>query len=158
MGVMGLNNYAQMALPVSKGLSFFMPHQSKNLTSLSWSNIAIGQHHAICLEDSGSVYALGRSEYGRLGLGEEEKEDAVTPTTIPRMKDCVEVACGTAVSYAVTRAGRCFSWGMGTNGQLGTGEEEDVFIPTLMEGKELKDKKVLTVSSGGQHTVLIVKN
>ena len=78
-----------------------------------------GQHHAICLEDSGSVYALGRSEYGRLGLGEEEKEDAVTPTTIPRMKDCVEVACGTAVSYAVTRAGKCFSWGMGTNGQLG---------------------------------------
>ena len=43
MMVMGLNNYAQMALPVSKGLSFFMPHQSKNLTSLSWSHIAIGE-------------------------------------------------------------------------------------------------------------------
>ena len=40
----------------------------------------------------------------------------------------------------------------------GTGEEEDVFVPTLMEGKQLKDKKVLTVSSGGQHSVLIVKS
>ena len=41
--VMGLNNYSQMALPVFKGLSFYMPHQSKNLTNSSWSNIAIGE-------------------------------------------------------------------------------------------------------------------
>ena len=40
--VMGLNNYSQMALPVSKGLSFFMPQQSKNLTALSWKQVAIG--------------------------------------------------------------------------------------------------------------------
>jgi len=158
MLVMGLNNYSQMALPLSKGLTFYMPHKSKNLTALSWRNIAIGQHHAICLEDSGSVYALGRSEYGRLGLGSEETEDAVSPTNISRLKDCVEVSCGTAVSYAVTRAGECFSWGMGTNGQLGTGEEEDVFTPTKMEGKQLKGKKVVAVSSGGQHTVLIAQN
>ena len=41
--VMGLNNYSQMALPVSKGLSFFMPQQSKNLTALSWKQVAIGR-------------------------------------------------------------------------------------------------------------------
>ena len=41
--VMGLNNYSQLALPVSKGLSFFMPHQSKALTARTWRNIAIGQ-------------------------------------------------------------------------------------------------------------------
>ena len=101
------------------------------------------------------MFALGRSEYGRLGLG--ESEDAVTPTRLARPEDCVEVACGTAVSYAVTRDGDCYSWGMGTNGQLGTGEEDDVWTPTKMEGKQLKGKKVLTVSSGGQHTVLIAK-
>ena len=42
MMVMGLNNYSQMALPVSKGLTFFMPHQSKNMTALSLRNVAIG--------------------------------------------------------------------------------------------------------------------
>ena len=36
------------------------------------------------------------------------------PTIISSLSNCVEVACGTAVSYA---------WGMGTNGQLGTGDE-----------------------------------
>ena len=72
--------------------------------------------------------------------------------------ECGMVACGTAVSYAVTEAGDCLAWGFGANGQLGTGEEEDVWDPLRMAGKHLKDKKVLTVSSGGQHTVLIVKD
>ena len=81
-----------------------------------------------------------------------------------------KVACGTAVSYAVTREGklyRCYtngtmqnthilmkpsiqwlslsnsslnSWGMGTNGQLGTGEEEDVWEPYLITSKQIKDR------------------
>ena len=41
--VMGLNNYSQTALPVSRGLSFFMPHKSKNMTARSWKNVAIGE-------------------------------------------------------------------------------------------------------------------
>ena len=45
------------------------------------------------------------------------------PTILSSLADCVEVACGTAVSYAVTKEGHCYSWGMGTNGQLGTGDE-----------------------------------
>ena len=78
-----------------------------------------------------------------------------------------KVACGTAVSYAVTKEGklyRCFSaqtiqnpsslffghfcllnhflnsWGMGTNGQLGTGEEDDVWEPYLVASKQIKDR------------------
>ena len=46
--VMGLNNYSQMALPVSKGLSFFMPQLSKNLTALSWKQVAIGESCSDC--------------------------------------------------------------------------------------------------------------
>jgi len=154
--VMGLNNYSQLALPTTKGLTFFMPHHSKEMTSISWSTIAIGQHHAICLEQEGDVYALGRQEYGRLGLG-EGGEDATVPTQLSNLAKCIEVACGTAVSYAITDEGDCLAWGMGTNGQLGTGEEDDVYEPTKMVGKQLQGKKVLVISSGGQHTVMIAK-
>jgi len=155
--VMGLNNYSQLALPTTKGLSFFMPYHSKEMTPRSWRNIAIGQHHAICLEEDGKVYALGRQEYGRLGLG-EGGSDAIVPSHVTSLEsECIEVACGTAVSYAVTEKGECLAWGMGTNGQLGTGEEDDVYEPTKMKGKQLEGKKVLVVSSGGQHTVLIAK-
>lgn len=159
--VMGLNNYAQLALPTTKALSFFMPQLSKEMTKLAWNCVAIGQHHVIAVEQSGQVYALGRKEYGRLGLG-EDGDDATIPTLIQGgdIEDtkCLEVACGTAVSYAVTEAGDCLAWGFGANGQLGTGEEEDVWAPLRMVGKHLKDKKVLVVSSGGQHTVIIAKD
>jgi len=154
--VMGLNNYCQMAIPLSKGLSFFMPEISEDLTSKEWEHIAMGQHHALCLEQGGLVHSLGRQEYGRLGLG-EGGEDATSPSPISTLSSCVEVACGTAVSYGVTKGGDCFSWGMGTNGQLGTGDEEDSFVPVKMGGKQLQGKKVIAVSSGGQHTVLIAQ-
>lgn len=47
---------------------------------------------------------------------------------------------------------------MGTNHQLGTGEEDDVWSPVEMMGKQLENRSVLAVSSGGQHTVLLVKD
>lgn len=154
--VMGLNNYTQVAIPLAKGLTFYMPEVSEDLSSKKWGVVAMGQHHALCLEEGGAVFSLGRQEYGRLGLG-EGGGDATTPKALPSLSDCVEVACGTAVSFAVTAGGDCYSWGMGTNGQLGTGDDEDKFEPIKMGGKQLQGKKVIAVSSGGQHTVLLVK-
>ena len=73
------------------------------------------------------MHALGRKEYGRLGVG-EGGEDCLVPTQVPGLAAarCLEVAAGTAVSYAVTEDGDCLAWGMGTNGQLGTGEEVNI--------------------------------
>lgn len=54
----------------------------------------------------GLVYSLGRKEYGRLGHGEdgEEKDE---PTVVKALENCkcINVACGTAVSMAVTEEG-----------------------------------------------------
>jgi len=153
--VCGLNNYNQLG--VAEGLTFYMPVESRDLSGHSWGGIAIGQHHAIGQEKDGRVLALGRSEYGRLGLG-EGTSDASKATEVNGVAGCTEVACGTAVSYAVTREGKLYSWGMGTNGQLGTGEEDDVWEPYLIASKQIKDRIVIAVSSGGQHTVMIAKD
>ena len=59
MMVMGLNNYAQLALPTSKALTFFMPQLSKKMTELAWNCVAIGQHHVIGVEQSGQVSHIG---------------------------------------------------------------------------------------------------
>ena len=87
------------------------------------------------------MHALGRKEYGRLGVG-EGGEDCLVPTQVPGLAAarCLEVAAGTAVSYAVTEDGDCLAWGMGTNGQLGTGEEDDVWQPYLVASKQVKDR------------------
>jgi alpha-tubulin suppressor-like RCC1 family protein len=55
----------------------------------------------------GVVYALGRKEYGRLGLG-KDCDDAKKPIPIPALRDkkCVDISCGSAVSFAVTDKGK----------------------------------------------------
>ncbi|XP_073936908.1 regulator of chromosome condensation isoform X2 [Castor canadensis] len=105
----------------------------------------------------GKAYSLGRAEYGRLGLGEGAEEKS-TPTLISRLPTVSSVACGASVGYAVSKDGRVFAWGMGTNYQLGTGQDEDAWSPVEMTGKQLENRVVLSVSSGGQHTVLLVKD
>ena len=68
-----------------------------------------------------------------------------------------EIACGSAVSYALTTSGTAYSWGMCTNLQLAHAEEEDALVPTKMLGKQLATTRVIGVSSGGQHTLLLAK-
>uniref|UniRef100_A0A3B3QC24 Regulator of chromosome condensation 1 n=1 Tax=Paramormyrops kingsleyae TaxID=1676925 RepID=A0A3B3QC24_9TELE len=153
----GLSNYHQLGTPGTT--TCFAPIKLtafKNSTT-SWVGFSGGQHHTVCLDSEGKVYSLGRAEYGRLGLGQgaEEKSE---PTPIGGLEGVKVVACGASVSYAVTKQGLVFAWGMGTNMQLGTGEEDDEWTPVEMAGKQLENRVVLTVSSGGQHTVLLVKD
>lgn len=51
--------------------------------------------------------------------------------------------------------GELYSWGMGTNGNLGTGDVKDVDEPVLVKGKQLEGKTVVRVSGGGQHTLIL---
>ena len=51
--------------------------------------------------------------------------------------------------------GSAYAWGMGNNLQLGTGDEDDVYQPKKMKSKQLEDKKVLKISAGGQHSIML---
>lgn len=44
---------------------------------------------------------------------------------------------------------------MGTSGQLGTGEEEDVEVPAVVKGKQLESRIVVQAAGGGQHTLIL---
>jgi len=56
--------------------------------------------------------------------------------------------------YFIT-IGDLYSWGTGTNGNLGTGDVKDVDEPVLVKGKQLEGKTVVRVSGGGQHTLAL---
>ncbi|KAJ3598625.1 hypothetical protein NHX12_002130 [Muraenolepis orangiensis] len=153
----GLSNYHQLGTNSIK--TSFAPiklSSFKNSTT-SWVDFSGGQHHTLCLDGEGRVHSLGRAEYGRLGLGQAAEEKS-EPTIVPGLGPSTRVTCGASVSYAVTKEGSVYGWGMGTNLQLGTGEEDDEWSPLKMPGKQLENRTVLMVSSGGQHTVLLVKD
>lgn len=150
--VFGLNNYNQIGMKSASMV--FIPVLSKDFSSKRWKQICGSIHHTILLDDAGKVYCIGRKDYGRLGLGKDCK-DASEITEIPGLKKCVYIGCGNSTSFAVTEKGDLYAWGMGTSGQLGTGEEEDCLEPTLIKGKQLQSHSVQKVSSGGQHTVIL---
>ncbi|KAJ3662552.1 hypothetical protein Zmor_006896 [Zophobas morio] len=158
--VFGLNNYNQLGVEVKNVENCqYLPALSRQFSKHQWNIISSGDHHTIALDDGGRTYAIGRKEYGRLGLGELDS-DAIELTEIPTLKDkkVLHVACGSSTSFAITDKGELYGWGMGTNGQLGTGEEDDCVEPTLIKSKQLTDRAVFKVSAGGQHTVILATN
>jgi len=154
----GLNNYNQLGFSDPK--VFYNLEIVPGFADKNWQQISPGMHHTLFLDDNGTVQALGRKDYGRLGLG-ENCQDATEPTPIPTLNGtkCVDVSCSLNVSYAVTENGNLFAWGMGTTGQLGRGkDEDDAWAPNQMTGQQLENGKVLAVSCGGQHTVILARD
>lgn len=87
----------------------YFPTLSKEFSNYKWKQICGAQHHTIALTDDGKVYAIGRKEYGRLGLG-NDCEDASELKLVETLKDkvCTYIACGTSTSFAVTDKGNFF--------------------------------------------------
>lgn len=83
-------------------------------------------------------FAIGRKEYGRLGIGEAENDiETLVPIEILNDKKIIQLSCGESCSFAVTDDGKVFAWGFGSNNQLGTGSDEDSLEPTLLTGKTI---------------------
>lgn len=147
----GLNNYNQLGIPDQEDR--LHPVYVPVLSNKSWIMFASGMHHLILLDKKGEVFGLGRGQYGRLGLGDDADVDI--PTKIPGLVDITRVSAGSSVSFAVSKSGKAYGWGEGTNLQLTTGEEDDELQPVELSGKNLEERCVLDVDAGGQHTVVL---
>ena len=155
--VFGLSNHHQLG---TTGTRYFpVKAACFGNSNAAWVEFSGGEEHSLCLDSEGKVYSLGSGHYGRLGLGEEAAQRG-EPSHVPGMEPAKAVSCGSRVSFAVTRTGSVYAWGMGTNLQLGNGERngeaKDEWSPVKMSGKQLENCTVLAASGGGQHTVLLV--
>lgn len=76
------------------------------MSKKNWKQICSAQHHTIGLSEDGKVYAIGRKEYGRLGLGKDCADAAeLMEVTSLKDKNCVYIGCGSSTSFAVTDKG-----------------------------------------------------
>ncbi|ESO06884.1 hypothetical protein HELRODRAFT_76996, partial [Helobdella robusta] len=155
----GLNNYFQLGFPDMRDR--FTPEMSPSFdSSIEWKQIACAEHHIIAMDAAGKSYSMGRKEYGRLGLG-EVKEDVKELTLIDTLADkkVLSISAGASVSYAVDDQGVLYGWGMGSTFQLGNGnDEEDVYAPKPIKGKQLEKMSCIMASAGGQHTLLLASS
>lgn len=64
---------------------------------------------------------------------------------------------GQDTSGVVTANGDAYLWGMGSTYQLGKRNDEDELVPKKLNIQRTSIKRVLQVSFGGQHTLILAQ-
>lgn len=124
------------------------------LNSVNVVKATAGDYHSLFLADDGVVYTCGNNSSGQLGLG--NNEHVTTPTKIALMlhETVVGMAAGGCGTLLLTEKGQVFSMGIGTHGQMGHGNTEDIKEPRLIQA--LADMKAIYIASGGCHSVVLM--
>ncbi|XP_021640132.2 PH, RCC1 and FYVE domains-containing protein 1 isoform X2 [Hevea brasiliensis] len=115
--------------------------------------VACGHNLTVALTATGQVYTMGSASYGQLG----------NPTATGKVPTIVEgkiagsfveeIACGSYHVAVLTSKAEVYTWGKGSNGQLGHGDNEDRNTPTHVDF--LKDKHVKSIACGSNFTAII---
>jgi alpha-tubulin suppressor-like RCC1 family protein len=89
----------------------------------------------MALSATGNVYAWGRNEDGKLGLG--DTQNRTEPTLIPGLPKISKIFCGGHHSMALSREKKLYGWGWNYHGNLALGPGQDTLSPVfMMEGIE----------------------
>lgn len=115
-----------------------IPTKIKSLEDKKVTLVAGGWRHSLACTDTGLLYSWGWNKFGQLGLG--HNDDTHTPCEVKLSdNDKIEnIASGWRHTLAISKSGKCFAWGRGVNGQLGTGSTTDSNLP--IEIKELSSE------------------
>ena len=115
------------------------------------------------ITNQGNLYTWGSNEYGALGLDIPSNDPISTPTLVSftglAPQETIEsVDMGTRFMYALTTAGRLFSWGLNDAGQLGQGDTTSSDSPlevllTLNQGETVQQ-----VAVGSTHVLILTSS
>ena len=124
--------------------------------------IAVGSNHCAFVDADGKLLTCGNEEVldteegqsGYLGLG-QGVHGAVVPTVVQGLGGVRvhSVSLNDAHSLVISTKGACYSWGKGSCGRLGHGDEEDQLTPRLVEA--LRGVVVFAVAAGEAHSLAV---
>lgn len=119
------------------------------------SMVAAGAKHTVASTAKGDVYTWGHGDGGRLGNG--EKRGTLVPEAAVGLDGIfiVRIACGEAHNAAITDDGLVYTWGSGSFGRLGHGDEQDQYAPKLIDA--LVRTPIAMVACGAFHTALVTR-
>ncbi|KAL9263569.1 Ultraviolet-B receptor UVR8-like protein [Drosera capensis] len=118
--------------------------------------ISGGWRHTMALTSDGKLYGWGWNKFGQVGVGDNVDRCSPVQVMFPHNQRVVQMCCGWRHSLAITERHNVFSWGRGTNGQLGLGDSFDRNYPTIIEslsvdgscGQHIKSSSVDPLSGG----------
>ncbi|XVF71022.1 hypothetical protein PTKIN_Ptkin12aG0001300 [Pterospermum kingtungense] len=123
------------------------------LVDFDFGQVSCGRMLTAVLTSSGKVYTMGSVIYGQLG-NPQAKDKSITIVEGKLKQEFVrEISSGSYHVAVLTSGGNVYTWGRGTNGQLGLGDTEDRNTPTLVEF--LRDRQVERIACGSSLTAAI---
>ncbi|GFY87472.1 regulator of chromosome condensation (RCC1) family protein [Actinidia rufa] len=131
-----------------------IPHRLEALRGNFISQISGGWRHTMALTSDGKLYGWGWNKFGQVGVGDNVDHCSPAQVRFPH-EQAILIPATLWHTLAVTERHNVFSWGRGTNGQLGHGESTDRNVPTIIEslsvdgssGQQIESSKV-DLSSG----------
>ncbi|EAL69105.1 hypothetical protein DDB_G0276695 [Dictyostelium discoideum AX4] len=126
--------------------------------------IACGDSHSLAIaEQPYGVYSWGVNRWGQLGHGDQLNRNQ--PTLLSNIGSgsgsgnsisFSMVACGSQHSMIVSNYGELYTFGCGTTGRLGHGDEQPKFKPTPVSS--LVGKSIVSVAAGVMHSSCVDSN
>jgi regulator of chromosome condensation len=125
-------------------------------------DIKAGANHALALDSKGAVYAWGSGQQNQLGrrIVERTKTEGLRPREfgLPKSatKRIVSIETGSYHSFAISKNGDTYAWGLNNFGQTGitddAGQDEAAIMrPQIIEA--FQGQKVISIKGGEKHSL-----
>jgi len=160
------------AIPILKQTT---PKIVSSLASINVLMISCGASHALCLSRQGHVYSWGNNDHGKLGHGEDplfsipqqQQQQQQQPSqqpkfiTSPKRIKSIEkltvlsVSCGWAHNMLIDYDSQIYTWGKGSDGQLGNGSKHDIWSPQEIPRVIDQQEQIIQISCGYFHSAFV---
>ncbi|KAJ1280488.1 hypothetical protein BS78_04G236400 [Paspalum vaginatum] len=134
-------------------ISKLVPTRVESLVDCDFTQVSCGMSLTVVLTITGVVFTIGSKEHGQLGDPRSETTSICMVEGPLKTEFVKDISCGTSHVAVLTMNGKVFTWGKGTEGQLGLGDYVDKSSPTLVEA--LEDKQVDSIVCCSNFTVVI---
>lgn len=196
LGVNGSNRAGSSSAVISllSGHVRKIPTRVEDLDEVNIVDVALGNHHSVALSENGVLFTWGSGGFGQLGHGDftgdasdifktqfDQHTGREYPCVdLPLQLDksyfeemrVLQVACGYYFTAALCEDGSVFTWGEGSDGQLGLGYTDSfqvgfldehihgsnfVYMHTPTRVDELKEP-IGSIAVGGNHVFAVARD
>lgn len=133
--------------------SKLVPTRVEPLIDCDFTQVSCGMSLTAVLTITGVVFTIGSKEHGQLGNPRSDNSSICMVEGPLKTEFVKDISCGSSHVAVLTMNGKVFTWGKGTEGQLGLGDYVDRSCPTLVEA--LEDKQVDSIACSSNFTAVI---
>jgi alpha-tubulin suppressor-like RCC1 family protein len=148
-GQLGQSNYNNLNLPTL--IQYFVDY------NIIIKNVTCGNRHTIFLDSTGKVYGCGYNGLGQ--LGQSNYNDLNVPTLIQYFVNnniiITNIACCYDDTIFLDSTGKVYSCGYNNHGQLGHGNKDEYYVPTLIQYFVDNNIIIRNIACGSEHVLFL---